>query len=245
MKIHFALLGFLFLFTASCGGGEINTSTESFLSNLTGVYKTSYEDTNYEIWIEEINQYPEHSQHQIAVFIFEKGKASDVQQFLTKYPDVQSYSNSICNYVKENTDQFSNYNLKTSPSMYYDLSADQVWKWGRNLGALSKFFLSSNNKASSFDAVRVPHYIDLPENDEHAIKSFDTNSEGKATKIHLLETGFIKKIWNYVLAGPSLKIEKTSSELKGLLKQYLKTVEETRKVFVEAGENNRSYCDKE
>ena len=108
MKIHFALLGFLFLFTASCEGGEINISTESFLSNLTGVYKTSYKDTNYEIWIEEINKYMEHSQHQIAVFIFEKGKASDVQQFLTKYPDVQSYSNSICNYVKENTDQFSN-----------------------------------------------------------------------------------------------------------------------------------------
>ena len=244
MKIHFALLGFLFLFTASCGGVEINTSTESFLSNLTGVYKTSYEDTNYEIWIEEIENAIGRNEYYISVLLFKKDKASDIQSFLTKYPDVKSYSDSICNYVKENPNKFSGYDLKTSPSLYYDISADQVWKWDK-LGAVSFFILPSNNKASSFDAVSVEHYIDLPENDEHALKSFDTNSEGKATKIHLLETGFIKKIWNYILAGPSLKIEKTSSEPKGLLKQYLRTVEETRKAFVEAGENNRSYCDKE
>ena len=242
MKIYLFLMGAFFLFTTSCGGGEVNSSTEDFLSNLIGVYKTNYEDTDFEIWIEEIEKDLVQNQHHIAMFIFEKNKTSDIQQFLTKYPDVESYSEAICNYVKENPDKFFDHDLKTSPSMYYDISADQVWKWD-NLGALSYFVLSSNNKASSFDSVSVRHYINLPENDEHALKSFDTDSEGKATKIHLLETGFIKKLWNYILSGPSLKVDKTTSEAKDLLKQYLKTVEETRKAFVEAGENNRSHCD--
>lgn len=243
MRIRLLLFGFLLFFTASCGsGGKVNVSTESFFNNLTGVYEVSYDSVNFEIWVEETDKNPGRNEHLISVFIFEKNKTSDVQQFLAKYQDVQSYSDDICKYVKENPDKFADYDLKTSPSLYYDISADQIWKWD-NLGGLSYFILSSDKEATSFDVLTVQHYINLPGNDEHAIKGFDTNAEGKITKVHLLETGFIKKPWNYLLSGPSLKVRKISSEPKGLLKKYLNIREESRELFMEEGKQNRSYCD--
>ena len=243
MNMRLFLMGFLLCFTVSCGSaGKVNVSTDSFFSNLTGVYEVNYDSVNFEIWVEEIDKKPEQNEHFISVFIFEKKKASDIQQFLTRYQDAPSYVAGICKYVEENPDKFADYDLKTSPSLYYDISADQIWKWDK-LGGLSYFILSSGKEDTSFDAFTVQHYIDLPKNDEHGVKGFDTNAEGKVTKVHLLETGFIKKPWNYLLSGPSLKVNKISSEPKGVLKQYLNIREESRELFIEAGKNNRSYCD--
>ena len=245
MQTMLFLMGFLFSFIVSCGGGEkLNTSIDKVLSNLIGVYTTKYKDTDYEVWIEKLDQSPGGSGQFISVFMFEKSKTTKIQSFLAKYQDVESYSADICEYIKENPDKFTEYSFKESPSFYYDISADQVWRWDNNLGALSYFILSSDSKDSSFDTVSTLHPINLPTDDEHVLKSLDTDSQGKATKIHLLETGFIKKIWNYVLSGPSLSLTKESSQAKALLKQYLDLREETNKLFTEAGKENRSYCDK-
>lgn len=240
-KKYLLFLSILFLMV-SCGSSEeVNVSTNSFLNNLTGVYEGVYKDTTYEIWIEEIERITASNEHALSIFIFEKSKSTTVEQFLAKYPDTQSYSNAICKYVQENPDKLSGHNLQESPSMYYDISADQVWKWN-NLGSLGYFTLSANNKDTSFE-INIQHYINFPENDEHALKSVDTNANGTAKEIHFLETGFIKKPWNYVFSGPSIEVTKSSTETKSILKQYLNIIKETQELFSSEGKQNRSYCD--
>lgn len=226
----------------SCGSSDaVNSSTNNFLNNLTGVYEGTYKSTTYEIWIEEIERITASNEYSLSIFIFEKRNSASVEQFLTKYPDTQSYSNAICKYAEENPDKFSEHSLQESPSMYYDISIDQVWKWD-NLGSLGYFTLSTNNKDTSFE-IFIHHYIDLLENDEHGLKSIDTNTNGTATEIHFFETGFIKKPWNYVFSGPSIEVTKSSTEPKNILKQYLKVIQETEDLFSSAGKQNRSYCD--
>ena len=125
--------------------------------------------------------------------------------------------------------------------MFYDISADQVWKWD-NWGSLGYFTLPSDNKNTSFE-INIQHYINFPENDEHALKAIDTNANGTVTEIYFLETGFIKKPWNYVFSGPSIKVTKSSTETKNILKQYLNLLKETQELFLSAGKQNRSHCD--
>ena len=220
---------------------EVTVSTNSFLNSLTGVYEGTYKNTTYETWIEEIERITASNEYALSIFTFEKSKLTNVERFLTKYKDTQSYSNAICKYVKENPEEFSRHNLKTSPSMFYNISADQVWKWN-NLGSLGYFTLPSDNKDTSFE-INIQHYINFPENDEHALKSIDTKANGTVKEIYFLETGFIKKPWNYVFSGPSIKVTKSSTQPKNILKQYLNIIKETQELFLSAGKQNRSYCD--
>ena len=234
----------LFLFLSiSCGGGEkANTSGTNFLNQLTGIYEGVYDDRTFKVRIEELEQNTATGERSASLFVFEKSKSSDIQRFLTRYPDVQTYTEGICEYVEKNPNKFSGYDLQTSPSMFYDISADQVWRWDNSLGALGYFVILSNGMVSSFD-IRPHYYIDLHVGDEYGVKTLYINSKGEAVKIQFFETGFIKKPWNYLMSGPSLEIRKVSSEKKGAFAQYYNTVNETRELFMKEGRESRSYCD--
>ena len=236
------ILTFLFLST-SCGGGEkVNTSGTNFLNQLTGIYEGVYDDRTFEVRIEELEKDAATGEQLVSLFVFEKSKSSNIQKFLTRYPDVQTYKKGICEYVEKNPNKFSGHDLQTSPSMFYDISVDQIWIWDNSLGALGYFIIPSNALVSSFD-IRQQHYIDLYVDDEYGVKTLYINSKGEAVKIQFFETGFIKKPLNYLMSGPSLEIRKISSEKKGAFAQYYNTVNETRELFIKAGRENRSYCD--
>ena len=234
----------LLLLSTACGNTDnlnINLSQKDVISNLTGKYEGTYKNTIFEIWIEKSEQ-STHNQSYLYIFIFEKDKVLHVNQFLTKYQDTQMYSNSICEYVKKNPNKFLNHTLQESPSMFYDVSVEEIWNWN-NLGGLGYFFVSIDNLSSvSFD-IDIQHYINLPINDEHGLTKLYTNSKGEGVKVKLFETGFFKKLWNYPLGGPSIEIQKISSDTTGLLDQYHKILHETREAFTESGKTNRSYCD--
>ena len=242
MRYCFLFIPLLFL-SASCESGKkVNTSGTSFLNYLTGIYEGEYSDKTFEVRIEGLDQNAATGERLVSLFVFEKSKSSDIQEFLTRYPDVQSYAEGICKYVKENPNKFSEYDLQTSPSMFYDISADQVWKWDNSLGSLGYFIIPSNASVSSFD-INPHYYINLHIDDEYGVTKIHINNKGEAVEIQFFETGFIKKPWNYFVSGPSLEIRKISSETKGVFTQYYNTVNETRELFVKAGEENRSYCD--
>ena len=245
MKIQYKFLFiFLFLFSTSCGSGaKVNTSGTDFLNQLLGVYEGVHDGRTFEVRIEELEQDPATDDRLLSLFVFEKNKFSNIQEFLTKYKNVQAYSEAICKYVKENPSAFSEHDLKTSPSMFYDISADQIWRWDQSLGSLGHFFVPRNTVVSSFD-ISPRHYIDLYENDEYGVIKLHINSSGEAVKIQFFETGFIKKPWNYFMSGPSLEIRKASSKTEDLFAQYYSVVNETRELFEKAGKENRSYCDK-
>ena len=241
MKTQYLIFAFLLFFSTSCGGQGATTSGKA--SDLIGVYEGVFKGTAFEVWIEEVEQNPASNEHFLSLFVFRKDNFSSIQQFLTRYHDVQTYSDSICNYVKENPNQFYGYDLKTSPSLFYDISADQLWIWDNSLGALGHFIVSPGHSGSSLN-IRPHYYINLYPNDEYGLQTLYTNSKGEAIKIKFFETGFIKKPWNYVpLFGPSLKIHKTSPTTKDLWAQYNNVTRETRELFTQAGRENRSYCE--
>ena len=223
---------------------SVNTPETRFLNHLIGIYEGEYKDKMFEVRIEEWKQHAPTGEQLLYVFVFEKSKSSNTQEFLTRHTDVQAYVEDICNYVEENPNKFSEHDLQTSPSMFYDISADQVWRWNNSIGALGYFTVPVNGKASvsSFD-IKIRHYINLHTDDEYGLKKIYLNDKGEAVKIQFFETGFIKKPWNYFMHGPSLNISKVSSETKDVLTQYYNTVNETRELFLKAGEENHSYCD--
>ena len=91
------------------------------------------------------------------------------------------FSDSLCNYIKNNSAQFSGHNLQTSPSMLYDISVDQIWRWDNSLGALGHFFVSANSIVSPFHIMPF-YYIDLYPNDEYGLTKLHINSNGEAVK---------------------------------------------------------------
>lgn len=243
MKIQYKfLLTLFFLFSTSCEGKrDVRVSGPDFFNQLLGVYEGVHNNRGFEVRIDELERDSATGERLLSLFVFEKRNLSSIQAFLTKYQDVQAYSKAICKYVEDNPDKFSNYNLQTAPTMFHDISADEVWSWGKKpLGSLGHFVFRET-PVSSFD-IKPMHYIDLYKDDEYGVIKLYVHSSGEAVKIQFFETGFIKKPWNYIISGPSLNISKVSSKTEGLYAQYYSIVNETVALFEKAGRENRSYC---
>ena len=222
MKIRYLLIFFL-IFSVSCGSDstgskpnaptdeepkeELQNPQDEFLNHLKGKYKGTYENTTFEVWIETLEQRVNNT-GSLAVLMFEQDKSSEIQQFLTKYQDVQVYSKDICEYIKQSSKVSSYYGL---------MGARGIWNNRGGLG-ITSFTLANLETTSSFD-IETEFFIDLPD-DEHGFESLHTDSKGQAIKIQLFETGFFQKLLNYFVDGPNIEIEKISSETTGLLSQY-------------------------
>ena len=122
------------------------------------------------------------------------------------------------NMLKKTLESFPNITYKHHLVCFTTYPLIKFRKWD-NLGSLGYFTLPSDNTDTSFE-INIQHYINFPENDEHALKSIDTNANGTAKEIHFLETGFIKKPWNYVFFRPLYR----SDQIFYTTKKYFKAV---------------------
>ncbi len=191
-----------FLLLACNENSALNGGTDA--AQLEGEYTTSYNDTSFVVWIEKMH---ESNQEQIFVILFfNRNKRTEAENILNKYKDVDAYYQAICD---------SNAASKL-PASQRPVGIYTIWT---GIGGIGSVSISKTTPSSTID-MHNEFYINLAPNDEHAFAKFYPNSP---LQIKFLETGYIKKLWNYFLMGPTLTLKKQSNETHGLLKAFMES----------------------
>ena len=224
----------VFISLSFCKKQGVSLDPNDELIGINGKYQGTYNDSVFEIWIEEASPvlknsfFPHFSSESFFILIFHQSKAEEVQQFLLDYQDIQTYSNNVCQNVEKNNHE----------ELYRALvGMNQIWGSHAGLG-----LMTADLGSTSTADIKTMFYINLAPNDEHALKALSVNA-GRAGEIYFLETGFIKKLWNYFLSGPSMHLEKISSSTTGLLNTFYENYNKIGEDFDQAHQNNHSYCD--
>ena len=176
-------------------------SGETGATQLEGEYTTSYSDTSFTVWIEKVH---ESNQKQIFyILFFNRNKQTEAENILNKYKDVDTYYQAICD---------ANVASKL-PASQRPVGIYTIWT---GIGGIGSVSIPTATPSSSFD-MRTEFYINLAPDDEYAFYKFYLDSP---LQIKFMETGFIKKLWNYFLMGPTLTLNKQSNETHGLFKSF-------------------------
>ena len=227
MKIFLSL--FLSVFTISCADSRYqpNFSNWEFLQRIQGQYIGEYNNTSFEVWIEQLTPGDFTTSYStpdgVFVMVFERYRSIEVEQLLQKYQDSQALLQDVCPYVTDRTG-----------GVY------SLWR-AHNLGGLATMFMPPDLSRTSSLPLNTLFYIDFPVNDEHAFVSLQVDNTGQAVEIKFLETGFIKKIWNYFLR-PSMKIQKISNVTPGLLTEFYINSQQVDEELAQYQLNRTSSC---
>ena len=205
MRIFFILFTAFFVISCADSRYQPRFSHLEFLQRIEGQYVGEYNNTTFEVWIEQFIHtdvgVPYSAVDSALVIVFERYKYVEVEQFLQKYRDSQTLLQDVCPYVSRRTG-----------GVY------SLWQ-AYNIGGLAVMFIPPDLNRTSSLPLDTVFYIDFPVNDEHGFVSLRIDSAGQAVEIKFLETGFFKKIWNYFI-HPSMKIRKISNISPGLLTEF-------------------------
>ena len=209
----------------------------STFQNLAGKYQAVYRKTSFEIWIENISSLYEHREevaqnkvNEFAVLMFEKQELEQVEAFLKKYQrEHHPLFVDICENAKPEDKRYPEW-----------LGSFILWD---KLGALAFISVPADVTTElSLETIRSKYFIYFDKDDEHLLKFVNIDSAGKALSLSFLETGFVKKIWNYFLSGPMIEIKKFSDTSSGLLVKYTIVSNIADGSFEKARENNIPAC---
>ena len=192
---------------------------QNFLGQYEGVYRSSV----YEIWIELDQSDPSH----FFMLIFEQYRKPQVQNVLNQYTNTQDYSRRACSVISRSSERDRNiYGDKISV-----VAENELWN---RIGGLSVGEISSNNRLRLSNT----QYIRFGGNDEHGITDISFNANGELSQIKFLETGFIKKPWNYFRGGPRMNVSKISNATLSVLNTYNDVTTQFQSEFL----SNPNYC---
>ena len=227
MKIFLSLS--LSFFTISCADSRYqpNFSNWELLQRIQGQYIGEYNNTSFEIWIEEaeIGSIDQSYSNPGSLFVmmFERYRYVEIEQLLQKYQDSQALLQDVCPYMIDRTG-----------GVY------SLWR-AHNIGGLAMMFMTYDLSRTSSLPLDTLFYIDFPVNDEHAFVSLRVDNRGQAIEIKFLETGFFKKIWNYFLR-PSMKIQKVSNVTPNLLTRFYISSQQVDEELARHHQNRTSSC---
>ena len=202
--------------------------------NLEGKYQGKYRGDFIEVWIENISPLYEHREdiaqnkvNEFAVLVFEQNTLSQVEEFLKKYQgDYFELFIDTCKYTK-----------RPYPKR---MGSYSIWD---KLGSLAFIAVPDNLKTRKrLKVIRLEYFMYFKQNDEHLLQFVSIDPTGKALSLHFLETGFIKKPWNYFFSGPTIELEKISNNISGLLLDYTKNINIADGSFRKARENDIEAC---
>lgn len=212
---------------------SIPSPVEQFLSQMEGKYSGSYSNTVFEMWIERTEQFM--NKYIVSVLMFKKNRASDVQKFLTKYQDIQVYSNDLCEYIGQNFNEIDREDFYPEVIGFDGIWNDSDIGWGL-------VDVPFDLQAASPFSINTLFTVTLPINDEHIFESLHVDARGQAIKIELSDPSVYKFMPRWV-RHVEMDIEKASSSKVGLLSQYYKNIVKIGEEFEKAQQNDSSYCD--
>lgn len=218
MKYTF-LLAFLLL---ACTEDALNDEID--ITQLEGEYTTSYNDTSFTIWIEKV--YESNQEQIFYILFFNQNKRTETENILNKYKNTDNYYQAICD-----SDAASQLPASERP-----IGIHTIWRTvGGGIGSIS---IPKGSIPISID-MRTEFYIDLAPDDEYAFYRFYVDSP---LQVKFMETGFIKKPWNYFLMGPTLSLDKQSNITSGLLKAFLESRNAAESKMNQQRQQNQATC---
>ena len=202
---------------------------------LQGIYRGTHQTDRFEVWIEKVGQ-SEKGVPIIAVLLFlqdeKQDKKEDIQQFFTKYQDIDSYYNDMCTSF---TYPMLTENNKTDSIA--KRGAENIWK---SMGALGKAHLTLENSYTFEDT-----YFDIAFQDQqYGLSSLHISPHsGEAQSVTLWSRNIKQQIadWWYE-SSTRIQLKKTSSPKTDFLNKYYQTVEAIEQTFQEERVKYRYYC---
>ena len=191
---------------------------------LLGQYEGNYRGSRYEIWIEPDRNDPSH----FFILTFQQNRKVQVQRALNQYRDLQNYSRQACAAISRASERERNiYGENVS-----FVAEQELWD---NMGGLSIGHISSNNRLR----LTTIHFLFFGGNDEHTITDIKFDDNGEPSQVQFLETGFIKKPWNYFRSGPRMNVTKISNATLFVLNTYIDLTDQFQAAF----RKDANYCD--
>ena len=178
----------------------------------------------YEIWIEPDRNDPSH----FFILTFQQNRKVQVQRALNQYRDLQDYSIQACAAISRASERERNiYGENVS-----FVAEKELWD---NMGGLSIGHISSNNRLR----LTTIHFLFFGSNDEHTITDIKFDDNEEPSQVQFLETGFIKKPWNYFRSGPRMNVTKISNATLFVLNTYIDLTDQFQAAF----RKDANYCD--
>ena len=191
------LVSFIFIILYSrCG------SAGTPQQNIEGIYEGSHQREALEFWVQGKSNVSHSNKNPLEVIVvFKKEKAIVLEKF-QKYSNLESFYQDFCIENKKDENQIYRYPFHLMNKIAFGNSV-----------ALSVLDPTPDNPSTPNKYRLSPlSYIDFKGNDEHGLIRLSFDSSGNLSKAHFLETGFAKKIWNYILIGPQIRLTKSSQD---------------------------------
>ena len=190
---------------------------------FSGQYEGNYRGTRYEIWIELDRDDPS----QFFILTFQQNRKAQVQSALNQYRDLQDYSRQACAAISRATER--------EREIYGEnvsfVAERELWD---NTGGLSIGHIASNGRLR----LSTVRFLFFGGNDEHTITDIKFDANEELSRIQFLETGFIKKPWNYFRGGPRMNVTKISDATLFVLNTYFDVTDQFQAEF----RRDADYC---
>lgn len=208
----------------------VSIQKEQFLNHLQGIYRGTYQTDHFEVWIEKIGQ-SEDGEPVIAVLLFLQEKKQDIQQFLTKYQDVNSYYEDICESFNRPLRANTNINL-------FEISgAKRIWN---SIGVLGKIHMEMESFQKFYFFEKTRFFIKF-QDQQYGFKFLSVSDSGKAQSIKLFNERFVQRITT--LIPIKIQLVKTSDSKTGLLNKYYQNIKLVKQRLQEERDKNYThYC---